>query len=75
MNNETYFDDIFWLEVFRKVDKNRDKRINRKEFKKYISTYGGTFSHKDLQKLFDYCDEDKSGYIDFNEFKKFMQGH
>ncbi|KAK4475059.1 hypothetical protein MN116_002153 [Schistosoma mekongi] len=74
MNSDSYFDDRFWLEVFNKVDKNHDGRIDRKEFKKYILAYGGSFTAKEVQKIFEFCDEDKSGYIDFIEFKKFMQG-
>ncbi|CAH8680040.1 unnamed protein product [Schistosoma rodhaini] len=75
MNCDSKFNDAFWSEVFKTVDKNHDGRINKKEFKKFMLTNGGEFTSSDIQKIFAYCDTDKSGYIDFQEFKNFMEGH
>lgn len=38
-------------------------------------TNGGKFTTSDIKKIFAYCDTDNSGYIDFLEFKNFMEGH
>ncbi|CAH8872673.1 unnamed protein product [Trichobilharzia szidati] len=74
MNCGVDLEEAFWREIFKKADANNDGRISKKEFKKYMKKYGGsTFSAKDLQTIFSYCDGDGSGYIDFNEFIKFMQ--
>ncbi|CAH8651957.1 unnamed protein product [Schistosoma intercalatum] len=74
MNCDSKFNDSFWSEVFKTVDKNHDGRINKKEFKKFMLTNGGKFTASDIKKIFAYCDTDNSGYIDFLEFKNFMEG-
>ncbi|CAH8661304.1 unnamed protein product [Heterobilharzia americana] len=70
MNNNLDFDDAFWREVFSKADKNKDGLISKKEFKNYMKKHGcSSFSIKDVQKVFSYCDSDGSGYIDLTNSK------
>ncbi|CAH8644447.1 unnamed protein product [Schistosoma mattheei] len=50
MNCDSKFNDSFWSEVFKTVDKNHDGRINKKEFKKFMLTNGGKFTASDIKK-------------------------
>ena len=58
--------------VFNRADTNRDRRLDRKEFRVLMSKHGG--STKEADTLFTAIDRDKSGAIDYKEFQRAAKG-
>ena len=56
------------------ADDNNDKTIDANEFKKLIKDYRIPVEEKDVKKLFDEFDSDKSGSISYDEFLRGVIG-
>lgn len=65
-NNETT------MNFFSIIDKNKDKRITKKEFSFFFNYLLQTFPKEDIDKLFIRFDIDNDGIIDINEFLNTM---
>jgi len=59
-------------EAFRLFDSDGSGGITMKELSVCIESLGQNPSETDLQSTFDELDEDKSGFVDFPEFARFM---
>ncbi|EMP41954.1 EF-hand domain-containing family member B [Chelonia mydas] len=60
------------LEAFRHYDKNGDGRIDKEELRKSCFQLNIDLDEELLDALFDYCDLDKDGLIDYLEFVNFL---
>ena len=54
--------------MFRKADRNNDKRIDINELLKIFHELDNTLHDKESQVLFDFFDCNRDGYIDEQEF-------
>ncbi|KAG2425327.1 hypothetical protein HXX76_013742 [Chlamydomonas incerta] len=54
--------------IFRQMDGNRNSLIDREEFMRGIAKLRINVSKAQVERLFDLCDVDKSGEIDYEEF-------
>ena len=55
-------------DAFKKFDENNNGRISREEFTQAWSHLGLSGSDTEIQDAFDAVDNDRSGYVDINEF-------
>ncbi|XP_019364284.1 PREDICTED: EF-hand domain-containing family member B [Gavialis gangeticus] len=60
------------LEAFRHYDKNGDGKIDKEELRKSCFQLNLDLDEELLDALFDYCDLDKDGLIDYLEFANFL---
>uniref|UniRef100_A0A8C8RSP0 EF-hand domain family member B n=1 Tax=Pelusios castaneus TaxID=367368 RepID=A0A8C8RSP0_9SAUR len=60
------------LEAFRHYDKNGDGKIDKEELRKSCFQLNLDLDEELLDALFDYCDLDKDGLIDYLEFVNFL---
>ncbi|XP_050794385.1 EF-hand domain-containing family member B isoform X1 [Gopherus flavomarginatus] len=60
------------LEAFRHYDKNGDGKIDKEELRKSCFQLNLNLDEELLDALFDYCDLDKDGLIDYLEFVNFL---
>ena len=56
------------------MDDNNSKSLDKYEFTKAMNDYMLGFSEAEIQKLFDYFDFDRSGFIEFDEFIRAIRG-
>ena len=56
------------------LDENADKKISFAEFEKMFKRYRFNLSQVEINNLFNYFDEDKSGFIDYSLFLTKVQG-
>ncbi|XP_042331445.1 EF-hand domain-containing family member B isoform X2 [Sceloporus undulatus] len=60
------------LQAFRHYDKDGDRKINREDLKKTCFQLNLNLDDELQDALFDYCDLDKDGFIDYLEFVNFL---
>ncbi|KAG8139171.1 hypothetical protein E2320_001949 [Naja naja] len=60
------------LHAFRHYDKDGDRKINREDLKKACFQLNLDLDDELLDSLFNYCDLDKDGFIDYLEFANFL---
>jgi Ca2+-binding EF-hand superfamily protein len=60
--------------LFKIIDDDNSKDLNRTEFSKAVKDFRLDFSTPEANKLFDYFDEDHSGSIDYDEFLRTIRG-
>ncbi|KAJ6666513.1 hypothetical protein lerEdw1_020236, partial [Lerista edwardsae] len=60
------------LKAFRHYDKDGDRKISRADLKKACCQLNLDLDEELLDALFDYCDLDKAGYINYLEFVNFL---
>jgi len=60
--------------LFKIIDDDNSKDLNRTEFNKAIKDFRLDFNSSETNKLFDYFDEDHSGSIDYDEFLHTIRG-
>jgi len=60
------------IEAFNIFDADRTDDLDKREFKKLMSSLGKEYSDKKLSELYRIVDTDKSGTIDMNEFHTMM---
>ena len=60
--------------TFMLLDENLDKKISFAEFEKMFKRYRFNLSQIEINNLFNYFDQDKSGFIDYSEFLKGITG-
>ncbi len=58
------------LNEFKKYDADHDGRISFAEFRAMLEGQG--YSEKDIEHLFPEADENKDGFLDFEEFKRYL---
>jgi len=59
---------------FRIMDDNNSRSLDLYEFTKAMKDYMLGFSEKEIQRLFDYFDGDRSGEVDYDEFIRAIRG-
>ncbi|XP_060639412.2 EF-hand domain-containing family member B [Anolis sagrei] len=60
------------LQAFRHYDKDGDRKISREDLKKTCIQFNLKLEDELLDALFDYCDLDKDGFINYLEFVNFL---
>lgn len=60
------------IEAFNIFDADRTNDLDKREFKKLLSSLGKEYSERKLNDLYSHVDQDKSGTIDLNEFHTMM---
>ena len=74
LNNKDNFEEEM-KRLFDKIDTNHSKYIDRKEFRVYIQNLykdsGKIITNEIIDKFIKNYDKDKSGTLDFEEFKEF----
>lgn len=60
------------IEAFNIFDADRTNDLDKREFKKLLSSLGKELSDRKLNELYTLVDQDKSGTIDLNEFHTMM---
>ncbi|XP_026564001.1 EF-hand domain-containing family member B [Pseudonaja textilis] len=60
------------LQAFRHYDKDGDRKINREDLKKACFQLNLDLDDELLDSLFNYCDLDEDGFIDYLEFVNFL---
>ncbi|XP_053571711.1 EF-hand domain-containing family member B [Bombina bombina] len=60
------------VEAFQHYDKNGDSKIDKEELKNTCVQFGLVLDNDILDDLFEYCDVDKDGLINFVEFANFL---
>ena len=74
LNNKDNFEEEM-KRLFDKIDTNHSKDIDRKEFRVYIQNLykdsGKIITNEIIDKFIKNYDKDKSGTLDFEEFKEF----
>ena len=60
--------------TFMLLDENSDKKISFADFEKMFKRYRFNLSQVEINNLFNYFDEDKSGFIDYSLFLTKVQG-
>jgi Ca2+-binding EF-hand superfamily protein len=60
--------------VFRRMDDNRDRHLDKYEFQWGLRENGHELSPKEMDELFDFFDENKDGRVSYNEFLKAIRG-
>ncbi|XP_044305301.1 EF-hand domain-containing family member B isoform X1 [Varanus komodoensis] len=60
------------LQAFRHYDKDGDRKINREDLKKACFQLNLNLDEELLDALFNYCDLDKDGFINYLEFVNFL---
>ena len=58
--------------AFRTLDKNGNGTIDSAEFKHLMTNIGNKLSEEEVMILINAADKNRDGYIDFEEFVKFM---
>eukprot|EP00931_Biecheleriopsis_adriatica_P040814 TRINITY_DN23375_c0_g1_i1.p1 TRINITY_DN23375_c0_g1~~TRINITY_DN23375_c0_g1_i1.p1 ORF type:complete len:240 (-),score=41.16 TRINITY_DN23375_c0_g1_i1:37-756(-) len=58
------------LDIFSLVDLDKDGFVSRSEFHDFIAACPGSFSRDQLNKLFDYLDDNRVGRLDRDEFMR-----
>jgi Ca2+-binding EF-hand superfamily protein len=61
------------LDLFRDMGGDDDGKISKKDFRDAFAIMGPDFPPQVVDNTFDYFDPDKSGYIEFQEFDKFLR--
>ena len=69
-----HFEQIFDLrKAFNKIDKNNDGYISKEELKQLIEQNNMSMAQEeDLNNIYDQCDKNRSGKIDFEDFIKMV---
>ncbi|XP_053120115.1 EF-hand domain-containing family member B isoform X2 [Hemicordylus capensis] len=60
------------LQAFRHYDKDGDRKISKEDLKKACFQFNLDLDEELLDALFNYCDLDKNGFIDYLEFVNFL---
>lgn len=60
--------------VFRRMDDNGDKSLDRYEFQWGLRENGHKLNPAEFEKVFKYFDKNNSGRIDYNEFLRAIRG-
>jgi len=60
--------------VFRRMDNNRDRKLDRYEFMWGLKENGHTLSPSEFERIFKYFDKDNNGKIDYDEFLRAIRG-
>ena len=60
--------------VFRRMDNNRDKRLDRYEFQWGLKENGHTLSPSEFERIFKFFDKDNNGKINYDEFLRAIRG-
>jgi len=60
------------IEAFNIFDADRTNDLDKREFKKLLSSLGKEYSDRKLGELYNIVDSDKSGTVDLNEFHNMM---
>ncbi len=60
--------------VFRRMDNNRDKKLDRYEFQWGLKENGHTLSVAEFERIFKYFDKDNNGKINYDEFLRALRG-
>jgi Ca2+-binding EF-hand superfamily protein len=60
------------IEAFNIFDTDRTNDLDKREFKKLLSSLGKEYSDRKLGELYNIVDSDKSGTVDLNEFHSMM---
>ena len=61
--------------AFLHFDVDDDRKINRAEFSKGLEGLRVKLSKQDMDKVFDYLDQDQTNFLDFSEFCSIVQGN
>lgn len=64
---------ILFFRLFRRIDKDNNKRQSLKEFSNGIRESGLELSDEECKSLFDSFDKDGNGYLDLDEFIQAMR--
>jgi Ca2+-binding EF-hand superfamily protein len=60
--------------VFRRMDNNRDKKLDRYEFQWGLKENGHSLSPAEFERVFKYFDKNNNGKIDYDEFLRAIRG-
>jgi Ca2+-binding EF-hand superfamily protein len=60
--------------VFRRMDNNGDRRLDRQEFMWGLKENGHTLSPSEFERIFKFFDKNNSGKIDYDEFLRAVRG-
>jgi len=61
--------------LFKNMDKNGNHKLDPEEFMDALQTYGILIDKKGSDALFNLCDKNKDGSIDYTEFLRFLRGN
>lgn len=62
-------------DVFRKIDKDNDKKITKSELKEFYNREIQYLNDDDLIKCIEECDYNNDGVIDYEELLNMMRGN
>lgn len=62
------------IEFFKQIDSDNDGKISHSDLSEVLIAFGLAESYAEVRDLMTAVDEDRSGYIDFNEFCGMIQG-
>ena len=68
-------DEELVLRAFKSFDKDNDGKITNYEFKYILTQMGDKFSEDELNTLFQECDLDINGILDYQDFINFWKKH
>ena len=62
-----------WRETFKYFDKDRDERLSKQDFKACVRSLGEDVEDNEIEKVFATIDNDRDGFVNFDEFTNYMR--
>lgn len=66
-------DNVNLEELFGELDMSRDKALDLNELAKFLAKVDKNLTREEIEYIFNKFDDDGNNFIEFNEFKKWLE--